>query len=79
VKLLSVVSVLPLETIPSFCLFEHHPFTEIYRCSDVLLELSSYMDFVCGTIYQKNTVFRKLGLSVPHVKRCSGMYSRWGK
>jgi hypothetical protein len=79
VKLLSVLYVLPLPNIPNFCSVAHHPFTEIYRCSDVLLELSSCMDFVCGTVCQKNTTYRKLGLSVPHMKRCSGMYSRWGK
>lgn len=73
VKLVSVVPVLRLTNIG------HHPFIEIYRCSDVLLELSSCMDFVCGTVYQKNATFRKLGLSVPHVKRCGGMYSRCGK
>jgi hypothetical protein len=78
VKSLSVVCLATCEH-SHFCSVGHHPFTEIYPCSDVLVELSSCIDFVCGTVYQKNTTFRKLGLSVPHVKRCKGMYSRWGK
>ena len=75
VKLLACVSVFPLANIASFCSVGHQQFTEIYRCFDVLLELRACMDFVCGTVYQKNTAFRETLFS-SHVKSCIGLYSR---